>query len=103
LVGLGKIKGVRLGTGVEVARGVAEGMTSTRAEGVGVHVGGRMGTVGVEVGRIKTGTGVSGGNGLRAELGSVKMMPTIPATRQTPRIINIDKTFQMDDDFIESP
>jgi hypothetical protein len=74
----------------------------------GVQVGGKtgastVGLTGVKDGRIKTGTGVSGGKGLRAELGKVKIAPTIPATRQIPKMSNIEKTFQMDDDFIDSP
>jgi hypothetical protein len=109
LVGLGrtngvrvaKINGVRLGIGVALGAAVA---TPEVAEitGVSVHVGGSASktSVGVEDGNTITGTGVDGGNGFKAELGSAKMIPTIPAIRQTPNINKIDNIFQMDDDFI---
>jgi hypothetical protein len=54
-------------------------------QGVGVQVAGRRTVVGVGVGMSIVGTSVAGGNGLREDVGSLKMENTTITTITVPR------------------
>jgi hypothetical protein len=81
--------------GVDVGMGVLEGCGVGVFQGVGVHVGGILTGVYVEVGISMVAGSVAGGNGLTEEVGSLKIVMTIMITMTVAIKTRTERTSQI--------